>query len=222
MDKRSMIEKMIRSRRVIVPEGGFILPQDEAAEGGCGVIGMASSVQIAARHMLESLIQMRNRGNGKGGGIAAVGLAAEEFGVSQEVLENDYLLAIAYLEPSVRPELEQAFIHNVFEVDHVVEQAHLADFTEIPELEVRPPEVVIYFVRVRMEVLGAFIAANSLKDVPARRVEDEIVFQNTYRLNTAYYQSTGEKQASVLSHGCLLYTSPSPRDRTRSRMPSSA
>ena len=26
----------------------------------------------------------------------------------------------------------------------------------------------------------------------------------------------------VLGHGCLLYTSPSPRDRTRSRMPSSA
>ena len=28
--------------------------------------------------------------------------------------------------------------------------------------------------------------------------------------------------ACVLPHGCLLYTSPSPRDRTRSRMPSSA
>ena len=27
---------------------------------------------------------------------------------------------------------------------------------------------------------------------------------------------------SILSLGCLLYTSPSPRDRTRSRMPSSA
>ena len=26
----------------------------------------------------------------------------------------------------------------------------------------------------------------------------------------------------VRLHGCLLYTSPSPRDRTRSRMPSSA
>ena len=26
----------------------------------------------------------------------------------------------------------------------------------------------------------------------------------------------------VLAEGCLLYTSPSPRDRTRSRMPSSA
>ena len=29
-------------------------------------------------------------------------------------------------------------------------------------------------------------------------------------------------RAGVLSTGCLLYTSPSPRDRTRSRMPSSA
>ena len=27
---------------------------------------------------------------------------------------------------------------------------------------------------------------------------------------------------AALAHGCLLYTSPSPRDRTRSRMPSSA
>ena len=27
---------------------------------------------------------------------------------------------------------------------------------------------------------------------------------------------------AVLENGCLLYTSPSPRDRTRSRMPSSA
>ena len=29
-------------------------------------------------------------------------------------------------------------------------------------------------------------------------------------------------QATPLIHACLLYTSPSPRDRTRSRMPSSA
>ena len=31
-----------------------------------------------------------------------------------------------------------------------------------------------------------------------------------------------ELQVGVWSEGCLLYTSPSPRDRTRSRMPSSA
>ena len=31
-----------------------------------------------------------------------------------------------------------------------------------------------------------------------------------------------QQQELVLSANCLLYTSPSPRDRTRSRMPSSA
>ena len=31
-----------------------------------------------------------------------------------------------------------------------------------------------------------------------------------------------QKRLVQLNQGCLLYTSPSPRDRTRSRMPSSA
>ena len=34
--------------------------------------------------------------------------------------------------------------------------------------------------------------------------------------------SVGEVIAGAVIIGCLLYTSPSPRDRTRSRMPSSA
>ena len=47
----------------------------------------------------------------------------------------------------------------------------------------------------------------------------------------AIFKNNNEKQADVklkvtgdtrLTMGCLLYTSPSPRDRTRSRMPSSA
>ena len=33
---------------------------------------------------------------------------------------------------------------------------------------------------------------------------------------------SSDGRASVWLSGCLLYTSPSPRDRTRSRMPSSA
>ena len=37
---------------------------------------------------------------------------------------------------------------------------------------------------------------------------------------TSQFKSKGVKIAK--STGCLLYTSPSPRDRTRSRMPSSA
>ena len=36
------------------------------------------------------------------------------------------------------------------------------------------------------------------------------------------WRSQPESDASTLGHICLLYTSPSPRDRTRSRMPSSA
>ena len=38
------------------------------------------------------------------------------------------------------------------------------------------------------------------------------------------WHTTLEKEQGFLSmsEGCLLYTSPSPRDRTRSRMPSSA
>ena len=39
------------------------------------------------------------------GGVALVGLAPEEFGVSPSVLRNDYLLAIAYLDPSARPQV---------------------------------------------------------------------------------------------------------------------
>ena len=35
-------------------------------------------------------------------------------------------------------------------------------------------------------------------------------------------QSGAEEEIATLGTGCLLYTSPSPRDRTRSRMPSSA
>ena len=45
-------------------------------------------------------------------------------------------------------------------------------------------------------------------------------------LGTAYYlaKEHGLKNIAVIEKGwlCLLYTSPSPRDRTRSRMPSSA
>ena len=61
------------------------------AEGGFGVVGLASTVALPVRHFFESLRQMHNRGNGKGGGIAAVGLDPKQMRVSKEVLENDYL-----------------------------------------------------------------------------------------------------------------------------------
>ena len=43
-----------------------------------------------------------------------------------------------------------------------------------------------------------------------------------YELLTGQRAFHGDNPAHVMYQHCLLYTSPSPRDRTRSRMPSSA
>jgi glutamate synthase domain-containing protein 1/glutamate synthase domain-containing protein 3 len=197
-----LIEHLLSSRQVLRPDiDSALLSRDEAAEGGCGVIGMASSEQVAARHMLQALIQMNNRGNGKGGGIAAVGLAPEEFGVTADVLHNDYLLAIAYLDPRARADVEAQFITPVFDVDHELLQPHLHDYTEIESLDVRPPDVVEYFVRLKPDVLKKFTDQHDLQNLPQRAVEDEFVYQNSYKINTTFYASLGEKSAFVLSHG---------------------
>ena len=42
------------------------------------------------------------------------------------------------------------------------------------------------------------------------------------RDNRQFVQSARQINVAVTGDACLLYTSPSPRDRTRSRMPSSA
>ncbi len=59
-----------------------------ADEGGCGVTGFACTVPVGGRFIYEPSIQMQNRGNGKGGGIAAVGLVPSEMGVTREVLDS--------------------------------------------------------------------------------------------------------------------------------------
>jgi glutamate synthase domain-containing protein 1/glutamate synthase domain-containing protein 3 len=161
---------------------------------------MASTEQIGGRHLLQALDQMRNRGNGKGGGIAAVGLQAEQLGVTQDILETSYLLVIAYLDVDSRDEVERSHIQNTFEVKHVEHVSHLEDFRELPELDVQPPEVFLYFVQVREQSYEAFRSKYDLK-MKRRAIEDEIVYQNTVRLNERFYASTGQKRAFVLSHG---------------------
>ena len=127
-----LIEEILNSRKTLIPKNGIkIFNREQAAEGGCGVIGIACSEQIAGRHLLQSLIQMRNRGNGKGGGIAAVGLSAEEFGVDQQILDEDYLLTIAYLDPKIRSEVERECITPTFMVDHVREQPQIQNHLSI-------------------------------------------------------------------------------------------
>lgn len=198
MARSEQIERFIASRAVLPGGGpGTRAPRKAETEGGCGVIGMACSQPMPGRHLLQALRQMRNRGNGKGGGVALVGLAPEEFGVSPSVLRNDYLLAIAYLDPSARPQVEREHVDATFLVDHV------AGFpmAEASTLPVRPPEVAAYFVRVRPEAARTFAAQHGLSCVPDEMIEDEVVYQNSYRLNQACYSSLGEKRAFVLSHG---------------------
>jgi glutamate synthase domain-containing protein 1/glutamate synthase domain-containing protein 3 len=201
MNKGKIAQKIIDSRQDMIPEGGFVLPRDMEAEGGCGVIGMASNVQVAARHMLQSLTQMRNRGNGKGGGLAAVGLVPEEFGVTKKVLEEDYLIAVAYLDISVRADLEKEYIYKIFDIDHVRIEKHIPDYSSLEGLDVPPPEVIEYFVRVKPDQVEKYREKFGMHDTPQRVIEDEIVFQNTFHLNIEYYKSTGETRAFVLSHG---------------------
>jgi glutamate synthase domain-containing protein 1/glutamate synthase domain-containing protein 3 len=201
MSPRDLVLKIIASRRSLNSEGlPPLLREEETAEGGCGVIGIACSEQIPARHLLQSLAQMRNRGNGKGGGMAAVGLAPEEFGVSREILHNDTLLAVAYLDPDSRRDLEKKYVSPLFEVDHVRQQPHLPDFRALPGLEVAPPEVVEYFVRPKAEVMSAFAARSHLEGCTPEQLAEEFVYQNSYMLNREFYASTGDKRAFVLSH----------------------
>src|SRR6266849_10163124 len=127
MDREQLIDALIASRRSL--EVVTANPRLQAeAEGGCGVIGMAASVPIAGRHLLQALQQMRNRANGKGGGAAAVGLDPEFFGVQPEILANDYLLSVAYLDRSVRPQIESTFIEPTFIIDWVFQIPALPEF----------------------------------------------------------------------------------------------
>jgi glutamate synthase domain-containing protein 1/glutamate synthase domain-containing protein 3 len=144
---------------------------------------------------------MQNRGNGKGGGIAAVGLTPEQMGVSREVLDSHYLLQIALLDPACHAELERQFILPHFDVAASTRQAHIDDYRDIAGLEVRPPDVHRYIVRAKPDVLENFARQTGLEKLSPRDLEDEFIWRNSYRLNDEYYASLGEKRAFVLSHG---------------------
>lgn len=163
-------------------------------------MGFACTVPLAGRHTLRASLQMHNRGNGKGGGIAAVGLDAAQMRVDERTLREDYLLQIAYLDETCRPDVEEKFVCGPFEVH----QAYAVAGAENPRalgLEVRPPLVWRYFVRTRPAVLDEFLRTELRNAVPRADAEDEFVFRNSFQLNREFYASLGEKRAFVLSHG---------------------
>ncbi|MBW1902395.1 MAG: glutamate synthase, partial [Deltaproteobacteria bacterium] len=170
-------------------------------EGGCGVVGFCCSEPVPGRHIYEPSRLMHNRGNGKGGGIAAVGFMPEQMGVSREVLDDCYMVHIAFLDPDVQPDLEKKYIAPCFDVMSTSTLDTVDDWTEVDGLEVKPPDVCRYFVRVKTDVLDSFIMENGFENLGRRRAEDEFVNQNSFRLNQEFYASLGDQKAFVLSHG---------------------
>jgi len=170
-----------------------------AEEGGCGVVGFASSVPVSGRHIFAPSVQMHNRGNGKGGGIAAAGLVGAQLGVDAATLRDDYLLQVALLDPQAEGEVERRYISSRLRIDHKERINPVADYRQLG-LEVRPPDIVRYFVRAEESALAHFAEENGLADAPPRVVEDEFVYQNSFRLNQQCYAALGEKRAFVLSH----------------------
>ncbi|NCC51886.1 MAG: glutamate synthase, partial [Spartobacteria bacterium] len=170
-----------------------------AEEGGCGVVGFASTVPVAGRHIFEPSVQMHNRGNGKGGGIAAVGLNAAQLGIDAQTLKEAYILQVALLDAPVAAELERTFITPYFDITCRREVGAVADWREMG-LDIQPPDIIQYFVRVKPDVLAQFSVAQSMTGMSDRAVEDEFVYQNSFRLNQAYYAAQGEKRAFVMSH----------------------
>src|ERR1017187_3683534 len=173
----------------------------EAEEGGCGVVGFCGGEPVPGKHIYEPSRQMHNRGNGKGGGIAAVGLVPEQLGVSREVLDNHYLLHVAFIDTKLRRKIEEQYITPNFDIAASAQLDKVDDWKSVPGLEVLPPDVCRYFVRVKPLVLDAFIAKNHLQQLDRDEAEDEFVNQNSFNLNQKYYASLGAERAFVLSHG---------------------
>ncbi|MCU0579111.1 MAG: glutamate synthase, partial [Desulfobacterota bacterium] len=197
MKRLSQSQAILQSRALLLEQLGrhrSVPPRrPEAEEGGCGVTGFACSIPVSGRHIFEPSVQMHNRGNGKGGGIAAVGLEASKLGVDQETLDKDFLFQVALLDPAVQKDLEQRFIRPFFRVDHEALVPTVDDYRDIPGLELEPPAVKRYFVRVQPEVLARFQKERRLDNLSPRQAEEEFIYQNTFQLNQAYYSSLGEK-----------------------------
>jgi len=192
-------ERIIKNRFAEQAGRSPALKLKESEEGGCGVVGFACTIPVRGRHVFKPCIQMHNRGNGKGGGIACAGLDPQQMGVDADILRDDYILQIALLDAAAENEVEAAHIAPYFDIHHKVKVETKADHRELG-LDPKPPDVVRYFVRVKKDVLAGFAEKAGLADAAPRQAEDEFVFGNSARLNDAFYTSLGDKRAFVLSH----------------------
>ncbi len=192
-------QDLVGSRRAL--KDGLVLPGVKVeAEGGCGVVGLATSVPVAGRHILAPCGQMHNRGNGKGGGLTAAGLVPSQMRVDAQHLATDYLIQIALSDPPAHEAVRRQFIDPYLDVHTEYRVPTVDDWRDIDGLEVRPPDVWRYFARVKDAVLTKFTEEHGLGTLVRAAVEDEYISQWAFRLNKTLY-SDGKMQAFVLSYG---------------------
>ncbi len=191
--------EIIAASRAGLLTGAEHVREKDAEEGGCGVVGFAATVPVRGRHIFEPSIQMHNRGNGKGGGIAAASLEPGYLGVDDATLQNDYILQIALIDPTAEKEVEKFGIAPWLQVDHKTRIQPVADHRDVG-LDVKPPDIVRYFVRVKDKVLSKFAKEHGLEKSDRRLVEDEFIFRNSIQINRRFYASLGNKRAFVMSH----------------------
>ena len=67
-----------------------------------------------------------------------------------------------------------------------------------------------------------FEVAPSAGKIEIAKAVEELFGGKVKKVNTLHVRGRLRRQGRFEGYTCLLYTSPSPRDRTRSRMPSSA
>ena len=103
MSGKKIIQKLLDSKKRLVErlEIPYTIKKGEE-EGGCGVVGFCCTEPVPGRHIYEPSRLMHNRGNGKGGGVAAVGFIPEQLNVSRDVLDNHYMIHVAFLDNDSR------------------------------------------------------------------------------------------------------------------------
>ena len=146
---------------------------------------------------------MHNRGNGKGGGIAAVGLVPEQLGVSREVLDES--LHAAHRACWTRrsgPRSRRSSSRRISTWPPPPSSTRWTTGSRCRDLEVQAAGCVpLLRPRQAGGARRVHRRRTASERLDRREAEDEFVNQNSFKLNQKFYASLGEKRAFVLSHG---------------------
>ncbi len=179
------------------------LPVAAEEEGGCGVTGFACTIPVGGRHIYEPSIQMQNRGNGKGGGIAAVRPGAGRAGrLARGARRRTTSSRSPCWIPRPTPRSSGSSSCRISTSPSRGAIPTVDDYRDVP-LPGGPPAGRAPLLRPRQARRAARVrrGERASQRLSPRDLEDEFVYQNSFRLNDAFYASLGDKRAFVLSHG---------------------